>query len=58
MKLTAKNAIDVKTPANSTSRRPESDGRRPGPGVGHKSETKQKVQFYFAYPNNPGLAQT
>jgi len=31
-KLTAVDATDAKTPANSTCRRPESNGRRPGPG--------------------------
>ena len=36
-KLTATDATDAKTPANSTSPRPESNGRRPGPGFGQKS---------------------
>ena len=36
-KLTVKDATDAKTHANSTSARPESHGRRPGPGFGKKS---------------------
>ena len=33
-KLTVKIATDAETPANSASRRTESNGRRPGPGFG------------------------
>jgi len=40
-KLTAEDATDAKTPANSTSRRAESDGGRPGPGFGQKSVNKK-----------------
>jgi len=39
-KLTVMDAADAKTLANSTSRRPESNGRRPGPGFG-KTPVKQ-----------------
>jgi len=52
-KLTVKDATDAKTQANSASRRPESNGRRLGPGFGQKSG-KQKVKVDFAYPGNPG----
>ena len=45
-KLTAKDATDAKTPANSTSRRPESDGRRHGPGFGPKSG---RTEFIFIW---------
>jgi len=37
--LTAKDATDSKTPAYSTFPRPESNGRRPGPGFDQKSAT-------------------
>ena len=52
-KLTATDATDAKTPANSTSPRRESNGRRPRPGFGQKS-AKRKVELDFAYPSNPG----
>ena len=39
-KLTVKNAMDAKTPANSASRRSESNGRRPGPRFGQNSGKK------------------
>jgi len=48
-KLTAKDATDAETPANSTSPPPESNGRRPGPGFGQKSG--KLVQILFAYPS-------
>jgi len=44
-KLTAKDATDTKTPANSTSPRPESIGRRPGPGFCRKSQKHFKRFF-------------
>ena len=52
-KLTVKNATGTKTPANSASRRTESNGRRPGPGFGQNPGNK-KLKLYFAYPSNPG----
>jgi len=39
-KLTVKNATDAKTPANSASRRTESNGRRPGPRFGQNPGKK------------------
>jgi len=50
-KLTVMDATDAKPPANSTSRRPESNGRRPGPGFGQNPYNKQ-FKLYFAYPSN------
>jgi len=50
---TRQNATDAKTPANSTSRRPESNGRQPGPGFG--PHPRKKLKLYFAYPSNPGV---
>ena len=52
-KLIAMDAADAKTLANSTSRRPESNGRRPGPGFGQNPGGK-KLKLDFAYPSNPG----
>jgi len=47
-KLIAMDSADAKTPSKSTSRRPQSNGRRPGPGFG------QKLKFDFAYPSKAG----
>jgi len=44
-KLTVKNATDAKTPANSASRRTESNGRRPGPGFDQNPWKKVKTLF-------------
>lgn len=46
-------ATDTKAPDNSTSPRPESNGRHPGPGLGQQSG-KQKLKLEFAYPSYPG----
>jgi len=51
-KLNIENATDAKTPANSASRRTESNGRRPGPRFGQNPGKKFKL--YLAYPSNPG----
>ena len=47
-KLTAMDATDARTPTNSTSPRPESNGRRPGAGFGQKSGNK--IQILFCLP--------
>ena len=51
-KRTAKDATDAKSVQNSTSPRPESNGRRPRPGFAAKP-CKTKFEFYIAYPSNP-----
>jgi len=43
------------TPANSTSRRTESNGRCPGPGFDPNPGNK-KLKLDFAYPSNPGVS--
>jgi len=43
--LSAKEATDAKTLANSTSPRPESNGRRRGQGFGQKSRRKTSLHF-------------
>jgi len=52
-KLTAKDATDAKKLANSTSRRPESNGRRHGPGFGPKPR-KTKFNFILLTRAIPG----
>ena len=52
-KLTATDATDAKTLANSTSRRPESNGRRPGSRFGQNPGNK-KMKLDFAPPSNAG----
>jgi len=51
-KLAAKDIKDTKTLAKSPSPRPESNGRRPGPGFRKKSANKFELDF--AYPSNSG----
>jgi len=51
-KLTVENATDAKAPANWTSRRPESNRRRPGPGFG--LNPWKTVQTLFCLPEQYG----
>ena len=51
-KLTATDVTGAKSLANSTSLRPESNGRRPIPGTGQKKQETQ-LELYVAYPSNP-----
>jgi len=48
-------ATDAKTQATPTSPRPEPNGGRPRPGFAAPKPEKQKFNFYFGYPSNPGL---
>jgi len=47
---------DAKTLAISTWSRAESDGRRPGPGIGQKHG--KSILLYFAFPGNPGMVRS
>ena len=49
MKLIAKDATDAKTLAISHSRRPECNGRRPGPGFGQRSGRTSFELFQLAW---------
>jgi len=53
-KLTAKDATDAKTPQIRPPPRPESNGRRPGPGFGPKSG-KLSSKFILLTRARPGI---